>query len=90
MLESLCEEDRDREGLQAFTTACGGSHKSNFLLIMHTQIKAVVIKTLWVEFEMTRGPLGVPCYMACRGYENRVVMSQQIDTSHSELIRSVV
>ncbi len=69
MCECVCGGDRDREGLQASSTVRGGSHKSNFLSIMHTQIKAGVIKTLRVEFEMMRGPLGGPCYMVCGGYE---------------------
>lgn len=65
---SVCEEEAEIDCRLALLYV-GGSHKSNFLSIMHTQIKAEVIKTLRVEFEMMRGPLGGPCYMVCGGYE---------------------
>lgn len=73
----------DRKGLEASSSACRGSHKSNFLSIMHTQIKALVIKTLWAESQMMRRPLGGLRVMVCGQCKTTVVMSQQIDSSDS-------
>ena len=57
MCACVCVCVKDKKRTVGFHCCTRCLHKSNFLSIMHTQIKAGVIKkALRAEFEMMRGP----------------------------------